>query len=38
MVPMVRPDLGAEEAEAAARVVRSGWVLQGPAEKLPRPA
>jgi dTDP-4-amino-4,6-dideoxygalactose transaminase len=27
---MVRPDLGAEEAEAAARVVRSGWVLQGP--------
>jgi perosamine synthetase len=29
-VPMVRPDLGAAEAEAAARVVRSGWVLQGP--------
>jgi dTDP-4-amino-4,6-dideoxygalactose transaminase len=27
---MVRPDLGDEEAEAAARVVRSGWVLQGP--------
>ncbi len=29
-VPIVRPDLGTEEAEAAARVVRSGWVLQGP--------
>jgi perosamine synthetase len=29
-VPIVRPDLGAEEAEAAARVVRSGWVMQGP--------
>jgi dTDP-4-amino-4,6-dideoxygalactose transaminase len=27
---MVRPDLGATEADAAARVVRSGWVLQGP--------
>jgi perosamine synthetase len=27
---MVRPDLGAAEADAAARVVRSGWVLQGP--------
>jgi perosamine synthetase len=27
---MVRPDVGAAEAEAAARVVRSGWVLQGP--------
>jgi perosamine synthetase len=30
IVPIVRPDLGAEEAEAAARVVRSGWVMQGP--------
>jgi dTDP-4-amino-4,6-dideoxygalactose transaminase len=29
-VPIVRPDLGAEEAEAVARVVRSGWVMQGP--------
>ncbi len=29
-VPMVRPDLGAVEAEAAARIVRSGWVAQGP--------
>jgi len=29
-VPIVRPDLGAEEAEAAARVVRSGWIMQGP--------
>jgi dTDP-4-amino-4,6-dideoxygalactose transaminase len=29
-VPIVRPDLGPEEAEAAARVVRSGWVMQGP--------
>lgn len=29
-VPLVRPDLGEVEAEAAARVVRSGWVTQGP--------
>ena len=29
-VPLVRPDLGEAEAEAAARVVRSGWVTQGP--------
>jgi dTDP-4-amino-4,6-dideoxygalactose transaminase len=29
-VPIVRPDLGAAEADAAARVVRSGWVMQGP--------
>lgn len=29
-VPIVRPDLGAEEADAAARVVRSRWVTQGP--------
>jgi dTDP-4-amino-4,6-dideoxygalactose transaminase len=29
-VPLVRPDLGDAEAEAAARVVRSGWVTQGP--------
>jgi perosamine synthetase len=29
-VPIVRPDLGDEEAQAVARVVRSGWVMQGP--------
>lgn len=29
-VPIVRPDLGEVEAEAAARVVRSGWIMQGP--------
>lgn len=29
-VPITRPDLGPLEAEAAARVVRSGWVAQGP--------
>src|SRR5256885_15343643 len=29
-VPIVRPHLGDAEAEAAARVVRSGWVMQGP--------
>lgn len=29
-VPIVRPELGAEEAAAAASVVRSGWVMQGP--------
>jgi dTDP-4-amino-4,6-dideoxygalactose transaminase len=29
-IPMARPRLGDEEAEAAARVVRSGWVMQGP--------
>src|SRR5262245_55968077 len=29
-VPIVRPELGALEAEAAARVVRSGWIMQGP--------
>jgi dTDP-4-amino-4,6-dideoxygalactose transaminase len=28
-VPLVRPDLGQAEAEAAARVVRSGWLTQG---------
>lgn len=28
-VPLVRPDLGEAEAEAAARVVRSGWLTQG---------
>lgn len=29
-MPITRPDLGPAEAEAAARVVRSGWVVQGP--------
>jgi perosamine synthetase len=29
-VPLVRPDLGEAEAAAAARVVRSGWLTQGP--------
>lgn len=29
-VPISRPELGDAEAEAAARVVRSGWVMQGP--------
>jgi perosamine synthetase len=28
-IPITRPDLGEREAEAAARVVRSGWLLQG---------
>jgi perosamine synthetase len=29
-VPVARPLLGGAEAEAAAEVVRSGWVMQGP--------
>jgi perosamine synthetase len=29
-VPITRPQLGKPEADAAARVVRSGWVIQGP--------
>jgi len=29
-VPITRPELGDEEANAAARVVRSGWLTQGP--------
>jgi len=28
-VPLVRPDLGEAEAQAVARVVRSGWLTQG---------
>jgi dTDP-4-amino-4,6-dideoxygalactose transaminase len=30
VIPVIRPWLGEEEAEAAASVVRSGWVAQGP--------
>ena len=30
MIPVMRPLLGEEEAAAAAEVVRSGWVAQGP--------
>ncbi len=29
-VPIVRPDLGDSEVDAVARVIRSGWVMQGP--------
>ena len=29
-VPMARPFLGVEEEAAAARVLRSGWIMQGP--------
>jgi perosamine synthetase len=29
-IPIVRPELGEAEAQAAANVVRSGWVAQGP--------
>ncbi|HEY0707722.1 MAG TPA: DegT/DnrJ/EryC1/StrS family aminotransferase [Polyangia bacterium] len=29
-VPITRPQLGKSEADAAARVIRSGWVIQGP--------
>jgi perosamine synthetase len=30
MIPVIRPFLGEEEAQAAAETVRSGWVAQGP--------
>jgi perosamine synthetase len=29
-IPIVRPDLGDAEVEAVSRVIRSGWVAQGP--------
>ena len=29
-IPVMRPTLGADEAQAAAEAVRSGWVAQGP--------
>ncbi|HEX7598392.1 MAG TPA: DegT/DnrJ/EryC1/StrS family aminotransferase, partial [Polyangia bacterium] len=29
-IPIVRPDLGDVEVEAVSRVIRSGWVAQGP--------
>jgi dTDP-4-amino-4,6-dideoxygalactose transaminase len=30
VIPVIRPWLGAEEAEAAAAVIASGWIAQGP--------
>lgn len=30
MIPIIRPTLGDEEAQAVAEVLRSGWVTQGP--------
>ncbi|GAA1613268.1 DegT/DnrJ/EryC1/StrS family aminotransferase [Actinoplanes couchii] len=30
MIPVMIPDLGEEEAQAAAEAIRSGWVAQGP--------
>lgn len=30
MIPVMKPWLGAEEAEAASAAVLSGWVAQGP--------
>jgi dTDP-4-amino-4,6-dideoxygalactose transaminase len=30
MIPIHKPDLGKEEAQAAARAIHSGWVTQGP--------
>jgi dTDP-4-amino-4,6-dideoxygalactose transaminase len=30
VIPVMIPDLGEEEAQAAAEAIRSGWVAQGP--------
>ena len=30
MIPLIRPDFGEEEAEAAVKVIRSGWLMAGP--------
>jgi perosamine synthetase len=30
LIPITKPELGEEEAEAAARAIRTGWIAQGP--------